>query len=198
MAEFQAHVAETAEANHANFLTLADSVLAHRRVGGDSGAQQRSSSSKVQVRRHAQHKSLIYDDTVGVAAVGDSSEMPVGEVVRQDQVRAEMLVAGLALGTRAVRINHASDSGEVASLKLPDFRPDLGDAADNLMSWYKRIDSGHHGSPLVFRLVKIGVADAAEQDFNLNVGCRGLAPRNGGAGKWRGRTSYRIRFRFMH
>ena len=47
--------------------------------------------------------------------------------------------------------------------------PDLCHAADNLVTGHARIYGRHHAAPLVARLVKIGVADAAEQNLDLHV-----------------------------
>ena len=89
-------------------------------------------------------KLLVDDDAVGVAAVGDASEVLVGEVVGEGHVRAELLEAGLALGAGAVRVDHAADGGEVAGLELGDGGADLGDAADDLMAGDAGVDGGHH------------------------------------------------------
>ena len=78
--ELHAHVAESAETDDADFLALGDAPVAHRRVGGDSGAEQRRGSGEVEVGRNAQDESLVDDDAVGVAAVGDASEMLVGKL----------------------------------------------------------------------------------------------------------------------
>src|SRR5689334_3918147 len=97
MPKFQAHVAQSAETDHSDFLSLGDAVLAHRRIGRNPCTEQRRRSGEVQVLWHLQNKSLIDDDAVGVAAASDTSEVFVREVVSQDEVRAEMLVASPAL-----------------------------------------------------------------------------------------------------
>ena len=123
-------------------------------------------------------KRSIDDDAVGVAAVGDASEVFVGKVVGEGHVRAELLQAGLALGTGAVGIDHAADRGEVAGLELGDRGADLGDTADDLMAGDARIDGRHDLAPLIADLVEIGVADAAEQDLDLYVVFGWIAPRD--------------------
>ena len=120
----------------------------------------------------------IDDDAVGVAAVGDASQMLVGEVVGESEIRAELLEAGLALGAGAVGIDHAADRGEVAGLELGDRRADLGDAADDFVAGNAGVDGGHHAAPLVADLMEIGVADAAEQNFDLHVVFGWIAPRD--------------------
>ena len=59
-----------------------------------------------------------------------------------------------------------------------DGRADLGDAADNLVARHDRVDRGHDGAPLVAHLVEVGVADAAEEDFDLHVAFGRLAARD--------------------
>ena len=78
MSNFHAHVAQSAETDHANFLSLGDAPVAHRRVGCDSGAKQRSGSGGVQVCGDAQDEPLVVHDAVGV-------------VVRQNQIARTML-----------------------------------------------------------------------------------------------------------
>ena len=59
---------------------------------------------------------LVDDDGVGVAAVSDAAGVLVREVVGEDHVGAELLEAGLALGTGAVGVDQAADAGQVAGL----------------------------------------------------------------------------------
>ena len=82
MCKLHAHVAQSAETDHADLLALGDAPVAHGRVSCDSGAEQRSGSGKIEVRGHAQDEALVDDDAVGVAAVGDASEMLIRESCR--------------------------------------------------------------------------------------------------------------------
>ena len=120
MGKLHAHVAQSAEADHANFLALADLPAAHGRVRGDSGAEQRRGSGEVQIRGNPQHESLVDDDAVGVAAIGDASEVLVGQIKGEREVRAELLQASSALGAGAVGIDHAADRREIAGLEFVD------------------------------------------------------------------------------
>ena len=95
-------------------------------------------------------------------------------------VGAELLESGLALGAGAVGVDQAADCGEVAGLELRHGGADLGDAADDLMAGDAGVDGGHDFPPLVAGLVEIGVADAAEEDFDLHVVIGGIAPRDRG------------------
>ena len=142
----------------------------------------RRGSGEVEVRGNMEHEPLVDHDAVRVAAVGDAAEMLVGEVVSEGQVGAELLEARLALRAGAVGVHQAADRGEVAGLELGDGGADLGDAADDLVAGDAGIDSGHDFAPLIAHLVQIGVADAAVENFDLDVVFGGIAPRDGGGG----------------
>ena len=169
MGELDAHVAESAEADDADLLAFGHAPVAHGRVGGDSGALQRRGSGKVEVLGNAEDEVLLDDDAVRVAAVGDAARVLVREVIGEGQVRAELFKACLAFRACAVGIHEAANGGQVAGLELLDAGADLGDAADDLMAGDAGIDGGHHAAPLVAGLVEIGVADAAEEDLDLDV-----------------------------
>jgi hypothetical protein len=53
-----------------------------------------------------------------------------------------------------------------------------GDAADDLVAGDDRVDRWEDAVPLVTDLVEIGVANPAEQDFDLNIVFGRLAPHN--------------------
>ena len=76
---------------------------------------------------------------------------------------------GLALGAGAVGVDQAADGGEVAGLEFGDGGADLGDAADDFVAGDAGVDGGHDAAPLVAGLVEVGVADAAEEDLDLDV-----------------------------
>ena len=143
-------------------------------------------------------KRSVDDNAVGVAAVGDAARVLVGEVVGEGEVRAELLEAGLALGAGAVGVDHAADCGEVAGLEFGYRGADLGDAADDLVAGDAGVDGGHHAAPLIAGLVEIGVTDAAEEDFDLNVVLGWIAPRDRSGGKRRSRAGSGIGFRLVH
>ncbi len=182
MGKFHAHVSESAETDDADFLALRDAPMAHGRVRCNSRAEQGSSSGKIQIRGNAKDKLLVDDDTVGVTTIGDASEMFVWHVEGQRQVRAELLEASLALGTGAVGIDQTANCGEVSSFELGDSGADLGHAADDLMAGNDGVNGGHEFAPLISHRVKVGMADAAEQDFDLYIVFGWFAPRDGGEG----------------
>ncbi|MNR10547.1 hypothetical protein D3C85_1268040 [compost metagenome] len=66
----------------------------------------------------------------------------------------------------AAGVDHAADAGVVAHLELADVLADLGDPADDLMARHH----GIHGiAPVPARLVQVGMADAAVEDFDQYV-----------------------------
>ena len=153
--------------------------------------------ARSRLRWDAQNEMFIDDDAFGVAAVGDASEVLVRGVVGEDHVRAELLQAGLALRAGAVGIDQAADRGEVAGFVLGDCRADLRDAADDLMAGDDRVNSGHDLAPLVADLMEIGVADAAEEDFDLHVAFGRIASRDRGGGQRRCRAGSGVSFRVV-
>src|SRR5438876_3013736 len=176
MSKFHGHVTQSAEADHANFFALGHSPMMHRRVGRDPGAEQRRGSGEIEVGWKTQNEMFIDDDAFGVAAVGHASEVLVRRVKGEDHVRAELLETSLALCAGAVRIDHAADRGEIPELVLGDCRPDLDNTADDLVAVDNRIIRGHELAPLVADRMEIGVADAAEENFDLHVPVSWIAP----------------------
>jgi len=198
MSKLHSHVAQSAKTDHTNLLAFGNAPMAHGRVGGDAGAEEWRDSGEIEVGRDAQDKAFVHDDALGVATIGDPSEVLVREVVREGHIPAELLKASLAFGAGPVRVDHAADRGKVAGLELRDCGADFGDTADDLMARDAGVDSGHDPAPLVTDLMEIGVADAAEEDFDLYVLFSGIAPRNRGGGKRRCRTGSGVSLRFVH
>src|ERR671929_192699 len=107
--------------------------------------------------------------TTSSAPRRSASSFLLGKVVGENHVRAELFKSSLALGAGAVGVHHATDRSKVAGLEFGDCGADFGDTADDLMAGDAGIDSGHYVAPLVTDLMKVGVADTAEQYFDLNV-----------------------------
>ena len=123
--------------------------------------------------------------------------MPVGRAVGEHHVRAELLKPGPAVGAGVVRIDQAADADEIARLKLADGRTHLGDSADDLVARHAWIDGGHHVVPLVTDVMKVRVANAAEQNFDLHVAFRRIASRDRGGGQRRCRAGGGVSFRVV-
>ena len=66
----------------------------------------------------------------------------------------------------AATVDHAAYADQVADLVAGDGGAGAGDAADDLMAGHAGIDGV---APLVFDLVQVGVADAAEQDADFDL-----------------------------
>src|SRR5438034_554194 len=121
--------------------------------------------------------------------------MLVGRVVGEGHVWAELFEPSLALGADTVGVNHAAHCREVAKLELGDCGADLGDAADDLVSGDAGVDSRHHATPFVARLVEIGVTNAAIQNFDLYIFRARLTAKDRGGRETRCWASSSIRFR---
>ena len=93
MGELHAHVTQSAKTHHANLLAFADAPVAHGRVCCDPGAEQRRRPGEIEVGGDAQDEAFIDDDALGVATVGDASEVLVRGVEGERQVRAEIAQA---------------------------------------------------------------------------------------------------------
>src|SRR5665213_1652752 len=198
MSELHAHVAEAAKTHDSDFFALGNAPVTQGRVRCDSRAEQRRGAGEIQIDGDMQDKALFNDYAVGIPAVGDASEVLVREVVSEGRVGAELLEAGPALGAGAIGIDHAADGGEVA-------RPEPGycgthsrDAPDDLMAGDARVDGRHDAAPFVTDLMEVGVADAAEQDVDLNVVFGRIAPRDGSGSKRRSCPGSGIGFRVVH
>ena len=89
--ELDAHVAESAETDHADLLAFGHIPVTHWRVGGNSSTEERRGSSKIKVRRNAEHEALDDDNAVGVPTIRNAPGVLVGEVVGEGHVGAELL-----------------------------------------------------------------------------------------------------------
>src|SRR5213076_1498944 len=176
MRKLHGHVAQSAQTDHANFFALGNAPMMHGRVGRDAGAEQRGGSGEIEVGWKTQNEMFIDDDAFGVAAVGDASEVLVRRIEGENHVWAELLETSLALCAGAVRIDHAADRGEIPGLVLGDCRPDLDNTADDLVAGDNRIIRGYELAPLVADRMEIGVADTAEENFDLHVPVSWIAP----------------------
>ena len=180
MGKFHTHVAQAAETDDADLLSLGDLRVTQRRIRGNTCAQKRSGAGKIDLGRNSESKGLVDNDAVGIAAVGDATKDFVREVIGQrDAVFAEDFVTIEAGGAMVAGIEHAADGGEIAFLEILDGATDFGDATDNFVAGNAGVDGGHGVLPLVANLMEVGVADAAEENFNLDVLRAGLATLEG-------------------
>ena len=64
MSKLHAHVAQSAEADHANFFAFGDAPVAHGGVRCDPGAQERCGSREIEVGGDAQNEAVIDNDAL--------------------------------------------------------------------------------------------------------------------------------------
>ena len=143
-------------------------------------------AARSSLRRDPEGVGLVHHDAFGVAAEGHAAEVLVGAVVSEDrEVEAILLQAAPATRAGAAGIDQAADGGEVAHLEFRDRAADLYDAADDFVAGHHRVDGV---VPFVARLVQVGVADAAIEDVDDDVGGQRFAALDG---KWRERRKWR-------
>src|ERR1700690_547909 len=113
--EFNSHVAKSTEADDPNLLSFSYIPVAQRGIGGDARTEQRRSRGQVQLVRDAQREGLVDHDAVGIAAVGDATEMLVFGVIGEGcRGVAELLITGAAVRASAVGVDHAAHCRDVS------------------------------------------------------------------------------------
>ncbi len=141
-----------------------------RRIGGDSGAEQRRGRGEVHLVGNFQHEGFVDDDAVGVAAISDSAEHLVFAVVGEGgNPLAVLFEAGAAVFAYAVRIHQAADGGEIAFLEFLHRLAGANHSANNFVARDARINRRQRLMPLIADLVKIGVANSTVENFDLHV-----------------------------
>ena len=156
-----------------DLLARSDPPMAQRRIGGDAGAEQRRHAGQIELVGNPQHESLVDDDRVGIASKSRAADHFVDAVVGWVEAPFAILLQALTAGTAsAAGIDHAADSGEVARLEKGRFGAGLGHPADNFMSRKARVD---RIMPFVAGLMQVGMANAAIENFDLDVLRSGVA-----------------------
>ncbi len=151
--------------------------MAQGRIGGDPSTQERRNPGEIEVIWNTQNEAFIGDNAIGVATIGNwSSLVLVWGVVGEDHILAKLLKASFAMGTGTIRIDHTADRREITGLVLRHCRANLSDPSDDLMTGDDRVGRGHEFAPLVTHRMDIGVTDAAEENFDLNVMFGWIAP----------------------
>src|SRR4029450_10662990 len=105
MGKLHPHVAKSAETDHSHLLALGDAPMTHGGVGRDTGAEERCGAGGGEIRRYAQDETLIDDDTIGIATIGDAAEVLVGGIVCCRTVWAQLLEPFPAIRAVVVRID---------------------------------------------------------------------------------------------
>src|SRR5690606_37119492 len=138
-----------------------------RRVGGDTGAQERRGGRGIELLADAEHERLVDDDALGVPAVRYAAAHAVLAVVREGRARqAVLLEARQALAARAAGGDHAADPDEIAGGHLLHRRADGRHAPYDLVPGDARIG---RPAPLVARGVDVRMAHAAVEDLDRHV-----------------------------
>jgi hypothetical protein len=83
-----------------------------------------------------------------------------------------------------VRINHTADPYQIARFKISDCGANVSNPTDNLMPGDAGVGCRHDTAPFVTDSVEVGVADAAEQDFDLHVTFCRFTSLDGVGCKW--------------
>ena len=179
MGKLDPHVAQSTKSDDTDLLALGDAPVMQGRESGDAGAEQRRGARRIEIRRNLQDEPLIDHNAVGVAAVGNTSRVSIGEVIGEGKVRAELFKPFFAFRAGAVGIDHAANGAQVADFKFLYSGADFGDPADNFVARDDRVDGGHCSAPLIARLMQVGVTDSAEEDFYLHVVLGWIAPLDG-------------------
>src|SRR5262249_20865233 len=143
------HVTESSESDHANFLPFADAPVAHRRVCSDSRAEERRSTSDVQIRRQSQNEMFIDHNALGIAAIRDAAEVFVRRIESERHVWAELLEVTFAIFAGAIGVDHAANCDEIARFVLGNRGTDLAYTADDLMTGDYRIVRRHELTPFI-------------------------------------------------
>jgi hypothetical protein len=102
----------------------------------------------------------------------------VGKVVRESEIRTELLETLFALGTCAVRVHHAANGGEITRLELGYSRAGFSDAANDLVAGNARVDGRHRATPFVARLVEVRMTNSTEEYLDLDIVLGWIAPRD--------------------
>ena len=173
LSDLHAHVPEAAHAEDGHARAGADVVVLERRVCGDTGAQERRASRKIQFGRDVERKVLAHGEAARIAA-GRRVSVGIGAVGPQGarRRRAPLLVAGFAHFAGAAGSDQAADAHAVPHLERGDAGADLGDDADELVTGHEGVDDG---TPLASGRVDVGVADARVGDIEVDLTLAGLA-----------------------
>ena len=126
---------------------------------------------------------LVHDDAFRIAAVSGQTEVFVLPAIRPDLGGRKLLVARATVRAGQVGIHKTADPNQIAGFEFGHARADRGDPANNFMARHARVNGLHQAAPLVAGVVEVGVADAAEENFNFHVAGRQLASRNRGGGQ---------------
>ena len=152
MSEPERHVAQSAEADHANLFPGADSPFSQRRVSRDARAQKRRRGRRIEFIGKSKDEILIDHDALRIAAVCDPAGVRIFAVIGKSRAAfAELLEARAAVCTHSIGIDQTSDCGQLAFLKFPYPASDLDDASDDFMAGHARKNGATHSLRAMWR-----------------------------------------------
>lgn len=167
VSQFDAHVAEAAEADDTNLLAGSGTPVTQRGIGGDAGTEQGRHTGEILLGMvNAQDERPLDDKGLRVAAVGVLAPVKRPVVGAGKAIVAILLLALVARRAMAAAIDHAADPDEIAQLEFRYLRADGHNATDDLVArnrWVERV------LPFVARGVQVGMAHAAVGDVDLHV-----------------------------
>ncbi|MNH15731.1 hypothetical protein D3C79_753500 [compost metagenome] len=170
-------------------MARADAMVLERRVGGDTGAENRRRAGQVHPGRDAHHKVLADHDAAGVTAHGVAAIDPVRGGVGHGRAFQAVLLQVLGTGLAvAAGIDHAANADQVTDLVRRYLLAHRSDAADDLVPGHQRV---HGNAPLIAGLMDVGVANATVEDLDGDIvraraatleghGCQGAGRGLGG------------------
>ncbi len=177
MRQLNGHMSKPAEADNADPVTRTDAPEIQRRIRGNTGAEQRRGSSRIELVRDMQHEILIDHDLGRVTTVSHLAGMRIRTVVSQDgTILAVLFQSFLTIRTGTTGIDHAADRGQLTGLKALDFITYRSHAADDLVSRHDRVLGN---TPLIAGKMDIGMTDTAIENIDLYIAGARLAPFDG-------------------
>jgi hypothetical protein len=139
-------VAEPAHADDRDFHALACAPALQRRVSRDAGAQQRRGVLQIEAVGDLDDESVADDDLLAVAAECRLAVVLATVVRRHGVLRAELLLARLAVLALAAGVDEAADADAIAGGKLADGVAHIGDDPGDLVAGDHRKDRSAHSS----------------------------------------------------
>ena len=140
---------------------------------------------------------LIYNDAIGIAPIGNASEVFVRRIESERHVWAELFEIAFAILARSIGVNHATHRNEIAWLVLGNGRTDVGYASNDLMAGDNRIVRRHELAPFIANRMQVRVTNATEKDFDLHIAVGGIASHDRRRGQQRRLTGSGIGLRFV-
>ena len=123
MRQLDAHVAQAADADHADRVPRSHLPVAQRRVGGDARAQQRRDGGQLCLGvTDAQDVALVHHDLLGIPAERVARRVRRRPVVGADHVVAVVLQPRVAVLAALAAIDDAADADQIAHLEAGHLR----------------------------------------------------------------------------